>query len=111
MKIGLKIRKIHSIYAYEQKPYLNEYINSNAQKRANATSVIESDIYKLLNNSVFGKLMTSELNYNTRNTIVTSKKSFKKLLNKNTFKSCYILSDNKVMVTSSKQSVKLSSPT
>ena len=52
---GLKITKIHKILTFSQKPWLEQYINFNNEKRKNATSEFEKGFFKKMNNSFYGK--------------------------------------------------------
>jgi hypothetical protein len=57
MKLGLRVTKVHRAVKYHQSNWLEKYIDTNTAMRAKATTDIEKDFYKLMNNSVFGKTM------------------------------------------------------
>ena len=54
-QLGMKVLKIHRVLAFDQKAYLAPYILFNTEKRQNARSDFEKDLYKLLSNAVYGK--------------------------------------------------------
>ena len=54
---GLRLDRIHQAKEFDQSPWLKTYIDFNTQLRTAATTDFEKDFFKLMNNSVFGKMM------------------------------------------------------
>ena len=97
LKLGLKIKKIHCGISYTESQWMKSYINKNSELRALANNDFEKDLFKLLNNSVFGR--TCE---NIRNRInlklVSDPKKLEKYSSWISFKDRMILEEDGLIV-------------
>ena len=53
----MRLKKVHRVIEFNQEPWMEPYIRMNTEFRKQAKSDFETDFYKLMNNSVFGKTM------------------------------------------------------
>ena len=109
LSLGLKLKKIHRVLEFSEKPWLKEYIDFNTEKRKNAKNEFEKDFFKLMNNSVFGKTME---NVRKRSNIKleTDPDHFLRQTAKPTFVSCKIFHENLVAVHMKKNFLLLDKP-
>ena len=54
---GLRLKKVHRVLEFNKEPWMEPYIRMNTEFCKQAKSDFETDFYKLMNNSVFGKTM------------------------------------------------------
>jgi len=57
LKKGMILKKVHDIIAFDQRQWLKPFILKNTLLRQKAKSKFEQDLFKLINNSIFGKSM------------------------------------------------------
>ena len=62
LELGLVVKKVHNIVSFKQEPTLKKYIDFKTSKRAVARNKFEKDLFKLMNNAVYGKTMENVRN-------------------------------------------------
>ena len=57
MSLGMRLAKVPHAFRFDQNPWMEPYIRINIEFRKKAASDFEKGLYKVMNNSVFGKSM------------------------------------------------------
>ena len=109
LSLGMKLKTIHRVLAFNQAPWLKKYIDFNTAKRASSRNEFEKDFFKLMNNSMFGKTMEN-LRNRRKVDFVSREESFRKIVAQPTFKSFTIFHDHLVAVERLKSELVLNRP-
>ena len=100
MKLGVIVTKIHKILTFDEKSFLKEYIDLNTNLRKKAKNDLEKDLFKLMNNAIFGKSMENVLNRSNIRLINNDPEKLLKLIREPNFQHAYQISDKLCLVES-----------
>ena len=109
MSLELKLEKVNRVLKFKQSTWLKECIDMNTKFRQEATNKFEVNLYKLMNNSFFGKTCEDVRKY-TDVKIVNEEKVIDKLSKKEQFKRWYIYHENLATVVMERKEVTLNKP-
>ena len=90
---GLRLDRIHRAIEFDQSPWLKTYTDFNTQLRTAATKDFEKDFFKLMNNSIFGKMMENIRKHRNMKLLTTEEKYLRTLMKPN-FKSGVLFCEN-----------------
>ena len=96
-KHGLKITKIHRGITFQESAWMKEYIDMNTQLRTKSKNNFESNFFKLMNNSVFGKTIEN-IRKRTDIKLVTTKEQAVKYIYQPNYVHRTTFSDNLVAI-------------
>ena len=93
LRHGLVLERIHQAIKFNQSNWMKPYIDFNTQLRTLATNDFEKDFVKLMNNSVFGKMMQN-IRKHRNIKLVTNKAQYLKTVMKPNLKSAVLFGKN-----------------
>lgn len=106
---GLVMTKVHRVIKFNQSQWLKPYIDFNTEQRKLSKNDFEKDLYKLMNNAVFGKTM-EDMRNRVDIKLYTDEKLVEKQVAKPQFMLSKIYSENLVAIKSVQKLVKLNKP-
>ena len=106
---GLKLKKIHRIIEFNQEAWLKPYIDMNTELRTLAKNDFEKDLFKLMNNSLFGKTMENIRKHRDKKLVTTDKKR-SKLVSEPNYHTINLISENLSIIEMKKTKVKMNKP-
>lgn len=106
---GLKVTKTHRVLKFKQSRWLSSYISFNTELRKNAKNEFEKDLFKLMNNAVFGKTMEN-IRKRVNIKLVSNENLLEKLIAKPEFLDVTIYSENLAAVHMMKKSIVYNKP-
>ena len=105
----LKLIKIHRIIEFNQEAWLKPYIDMNTELRKAAKNDFEKDLFKLMNNSVFGKTMENIRKHRDIKLVTTDKKR-SKLVSEPNYHAINLISEDLSIIEMKKTKVKMNKP-
>ena len=106
---GLRLKKIHRIIEFNQEAWLKPYIDMNTELRKAAKNDFEKDLFKLMNNSVFGKTMENIRKHRDIKLVTTDKKR-SKLVSEPNYHTINLISEDLSIIEMKKAKVKMNKP-
>lgn len=106
---GMRLRKVHRVLRFKQFPIFKSYIEYCTQKRSVATNKFEEELYKFLNNSIYGKTIENVRAY-ANCTFVTTDRQCKRRVTSPRFKNFKIIHDKCAVIYQESANVRLNKP-
>ena len=107
--LGIKLVKIHRILCFKQKNWLKSYTDFNTRKRRLSNDEFNKNLYKLMNNCIYGKGIEN-IRKRINPKLVNDKKSYLRIVNKPNFVSQKIIDKYFVAIHYKKKLLTLNKP-
>ena len=104
-----KLKKIHRVIEFNKKECLKPYTDMNTELRKAAKNNFEKDLFKLMNNSVFGKTMENIRKQRDIKLVTTDKKR-SKLVSEPNYHTINLISEDLSIIEMKKTKVKMNKP-
>ena len=109
LSLGMKLKLIRRGLKFAEKNFMKNYIDKNTSLRSQAKNTFEKDLFKLMNNSVFGKTMENVRNRVTIELVKDAERAAK-LVNKPNFEELKIFDEFLIAVKMRTTKVKMNKP-
>ena len=109
LDLGLKIKNIWRGVMYKESTWLRDYIVLNTELRKKAKNTFEKDLFKLMNNSIFGKTMEN-IRKRVNIKLTNDKEKAERYSCKINYKSSTIFDENLIAVNMRKKSIYFDKP-
>ena len=106
---GLKLKRVHRIIEFSQKAWLKPYIDMKTELRKLAKDDFEKDLFKLMNNAVFGKTIENIRKHRDIKLVTTDKKR-NKLVSESNYHTINYISEDLSIIEMNKTKVKMNKP-
>ena len=106
---GLKLKSIHIIIEFNQKTWLKPYIDMNTELKKIAKDDFEKNLFKLMNNVVFGKTMENIRKHRDIKLVTTYKKR-NELVSEPNYHTMNYISEDLSIIEMNKTKVKMNKP-
>ena len=106
---GFKLRKIYRVIEFNQKEWFKPYIGMNTELRKAEKNDFEKDLFKLMNNSVFGKKMENIRKHRDIKLLTTDKKR-SKLVSEPNYHTINLISEDLSIIERKKTKAKMKKP-
>ena len=106
---GLKLKIVHRIIEFNQEAWLKPYIDMNTELKKLAKDDFEKDLFKLMNNAVFGKTMENIRKHRNIKLVTTDKKR-NKLVSEPNYHTMNYISEDLSIIEMNKTRVNMNKP-
>ena len=108
----MRLKKIHCAARFDQSPWMAPNICMNTDLRKQTKSTFEQDLYKSMNNSVFGKIMENiRRRIDVKLVHSTEEEKLRKLIAKPSFNRSVMFDDTLAGIHMNKSKLRLDRPT